>query len=164
MDLSSHSLEELFVTAIKAETDSREAYSILSGITDNGFLKDRLKFLAEEEEKHRLFLEDEFKKHLPHTELVLPEFSPVPLPEIDVSDETVPISQILHQAMDAELAAHEFYLEFARYASDKKDLVLALNYFANMGVGHYELLKIERASAERFEEFDEYNPMMHVGA
>ncbi len=163
VDLSKYSLDELFVTAIKAETDSRETYSILSGITKNAFLKDRLKFLAAEEDKHRLFLESELKKHLPNVELVLPEYSPVPLPEIDISDETVPMSQILQQAMDAELAAYEFYIEFAKYVSDKKDLVLTLGYFAKMEQGHYELLKLEKASAEEFEEFDEYNPLMHVG-
>ncbi len=163
MDLSKYSLEELFVTAIKAEIGSREAYSILSGITKNAFLKDRLKFLAAEEEKHRQFLENEFKKHLPGTEIVLPEYSPVPLPEIDVSDETAPMSQILQQAMDAELAAYEFYIEFAKYVQGKKDLVLTLGYFAKMEQGHYELLKLEKASAEEFEVFDEYNPLMHVG-
>ena len=163
MDLSKYTLEELFVTAIKAETDSREAYSILSGITKNAFLKDRLRFLADEEEKHRTFLEAEFKKHLPNSELVLPEYSPIPLPEIDVSDETVPMSQMLQQAMEAELAAYEFYTEFAKYVSGKQELVLTLGYFANMEQGHYELLKIEKASAEEFEEFDEYNPLMHVG-
>ncbi len=164
MDLSKYTLEELFITAIKAETDAHEAYSILSSITKNAFLKDKLKFLAGEELKHKSFLEIEFKKQLPNVELVLPEFSPVPLPEMDVSDETVPMSQILQQAIDAELAAYEFYMEFAKYVSDKQDLVLTLGYFARMEQGHYEMLKIEKASAEEFEEFDEYNPMMHIGA
>lgn len=164
MDLDKYTLEELFVTAIKAETDSREAYSILAGITKNAFLKDRLEFLAAEEEKHRLFLIGEFKKHLPNRELVLPEFSPVPLPEIDVSDETVPMSQVLQQAMDAEMAAYEFYTEFARHVTDKQELVLTLGYFARMEQGHYEMLKVEKASAEYFETYDEYNPMMHIGA
>ena len=163
MDLSIYSLEDLFFTAIKAEIDSREAYSILSGITKNAFLKDRLRFLSDEEEKHRTFLVNEFKKHVPGIEMNMPEYSPVPLPEIDVSDESVPISQMLQQAMDAEMAAHEFYIEFAKFVNDKKDLVLTLSYFAKMELGHYELLKIEKASAEEFEDYDEYNPLMHVG-
>ena len=163
MDLSKYSMEELFITAIKAETDSQEAYSILSGITNNAFLKDRFKFLANEEEKHKLLLEKVFKEYVPDVEIVLPEYSPVPLPEIDVSDETVPMSQILQQAMDAELAAYEFYMEFAKFIKDNPKLVKALEYFAKMEQGHYELLKIEQASADEFEEFDEYNPLMHVG-
>ena len=164
MDLSKYTLEELFQTAIKAETGAREAYSILSGITKNAFLKDKLKFLADEELKHKIFLEAEFKKHLPNVEFVMPEFTPVPLPEMDVSDETLPMSHFLQQAMNAELAAYEFYMEFAKYVSDKKDLVLTLGYFAKMEQGHYEMLKLEKASAEEFEVFDEYNPMMHIGA
>ena len=164
MDLSKYTLEELFITAIKAETDSQEAYSILSGITKNAFLKDRLKFLASEEEKHKQLFEKVFKEYVPDVEIVLPEFSPVPLPEIDVSDETVPMSQILQQAMDAELAASEFYMEFAKFIKDNQKLVRALEYFAKMEQGHYEILKLEKASAEEFEEYDEYNPMMHIGA
>ncbi|MCK5309017.1 MAG: ferritin family protein [Thermoplasmata archaeon] len=163
MDLSKYSVEELFITAIKAERDSQEAYSILSGITKNAFLKDRLKFLANEEEKHKQTLEKAFKEHVPDVKIVLPEYSPVPLPEIDVSDETVPISQILQQAMDAELAAYEFYMEFAKYMKEYPKLVRAFEYFAQMEQGHYELLKLEQASADEFEEFDEYNPLMHVG-
>lgn len=163
MDLSKYSLEDLFITAIKAETDSQEAYSILSGITKNAFLKDRLKFLANEEEKHKLLLEKVFKEYVPDVKLVLPEYSPVPLPEIDVSDETVPMSQMLQQAMDAELAAYEFYMEFAKFMKENSKLERALEYFAKMEQGHYELLKLEKASAEEFEEFDEYNPLMHVG-
>ena len=163
MDLSKYSLEELFVTAIKAETDSREAYSILSGISKNAFLKERLRFLADEEAKHKEFLTGEFKKSLPGKELVLPEFSPVPMPEVDVSDDTVPISQILQQAMEAELAAKEFYQAFAEFVKEQQNLMWTLNYFAKMEQGHYELLKIERASALEFEEYDSYNPMMHLG-
>ncbi len=163
MDLSKYSLEELFQTAIKAEIDSREAYSILSSITKNAFLKDRLKFLADEELKHKTMLEAEFKRHMPGTELVLPDFTPVPMPEIDVSDETMPISQVLQQAMEAELAAQEFYMEFAKYVQGKQELVITLGYFAKMEQGHYEILKLEKASAEEFENFDEYNPLMHVG-
>ena len=163
MDLSGYSLEELFQTAIKAEIDSREAYSVLSGITKNAFLKERLRFLADEELKHKEMLEQEFKKNIPDKELVLPEFTPVPMPEIDVSDETAPISKILQQAMDAELAAKEFYMEFANYVKENKQLVLTLGYFARMEQSHYEILKQEKASAEEFENYDEYNPMMHTG-
>ena len=163
MDLSKYNLEELFFTAIKAEISSHEAYSVLSNITKNAFLKNRLRFLADEELKHRNYLEAEYREQFPDRELSLPAFSPVPLPEIDISDETVPMSRILQQAMDAEMAAYEFYIEFAKYVPERKDLIRTLNYFAKMEMGHYEMLKLEQANAEEFENFDEFNPMMHSG-
>jgi len=163
MDLSKYTLEELFFTAIKAEIDSKEAYSIMAGITKNAFLKDRFIFLSAEEEKHRKFLDAEFHRRMPGTKLVLPEVSPVPLPEINIKDGNVQISDLLGQAMNAEKAAHDFYVGFARYVKDIPELAVTLGYFARMEEGHYDLLKREMEAAEEFENFDDFNPGMHLG-
>ena len=163
MNLSKYSLEDLFFTAIKAEIDSREAYSIMAGITKNAFLKDRFIFLAAEEEKHRRFLEGEFDKQLPGRKLKLPRVSPVPLPEINIQSENIPISVLLQQAMDAEKAAYDFYTSFAKYAKGNAQFSVTLGYFARMEESHYELLRQEKESAEEFEVFDDFNPGMHLG-
>jgi rubrerythrin len=162
MDLSKFTLEDLFFTAIKAEIDSREAYSIMAGITRNAFLKDRFKFLAQEEDKHRSFLTGEFEKQLPDKELVLPKMSAVPLPEIDVKNEKITLSELLFQAMAAEKAAQEFYTSFARYVGNSQ-FAITLGYFARMEEGHYELLKREKEAEEEFEMYDDFNPGMHLG-
>jgi len=162
MDLRKFSLEDLFLSAIKAETDSREAYSIMAGITRNAFLRDRLGFLADEEEKHRKLLESEFHRQIPGKGVKLPEVSPVPLPEIK-AEEGMPISELLSQAMKAEKAAYEFYTGFARYMRANREFSLTLGYFARMEEGHYDLLSKERDSAEQFEAFDDFNPGMHLG-
>ena len=162
MDLRQFSLEDLFFTAIKAEVDSREAYSIMAGITRNAFLKDRFRFLADEEEKHREFLEVEYGKQFPKTEIVLPEVSPVPLPEIDIKSENIPLTVLLQQAMDAEKAAYDFYINFAKYVGNSP-FAVTLGYFAKMEQGHYELLKSEKAAEEEFETYDDFNPGMHLG-
>lgn len=162
MDLSKYNLEELFFTAIKAEIDSKEAYSIMAGITKNAFLKDRFRFLADEEEKHRKYLIGEFRKQFPKTKLVLPDFSPVPMPEIHIKSEHEPISTLIQQAMDAEKAAYEFYVSFALFVKDSK-FATALGYFARMEESHYDILKKEKATAEEFEAFDDFNPLMHAG-
>ena len=52
---------------------------------------------------------------------------------------------------------------FAKFMKENPKLERAFEYFAKMEQGHYELLKLEQASADEFEEFDEYNPLMHVG-
>mgnify|MGYP001766325036 CR=1 FL=1 len=162
MDLSKLKLEDLFFTAIRAELDSKEAYSIMAGLTRNAFLKDKFRFLAGEEEKHRSFLAQQFEGQFPMVPLKLPEVSPVPMPEIDAKEGT-PISVLLGHAMDAEKAAHDFYLEFADYAKADDALASTLRYFARMELGHYDMLKQEKASAEDFEAFDDFNPGMHQG-
>lgn len=163
MDVSKHSLEDMFLSAIKAEVDSQEAYSIMAGITNNAFLKDRLRFLADEEEKHKLTLEALFMMRFKGREVRLPEVSPVPLPEIKVHERGMPMSELLQQAMEAELAARDFYLSFARFAGKDAQLSEVLNYFARMEEGHYEFLKREKSSAEDFEMFDDFSPLMHAG-
>ena len=162
MELSNFTLDDLFFTAIKAEIDSREAYSIMAGITRNAFLKDRFKFLASEEEKHRNFLESEYGKQFPGKKIVLPKMSPVPLPEIDVKNENIPLSELLLQAMDAEKAAYDFYISFAKYVGNSP-FAVTLGYFARMEEGHYELLKSEKEAEEEFNTFDDFNPGMHLG-
>jgi rubrerythrin len=164
MDLSHFSREELFLSAIKSELDSREVYSRLSESVKNAFLKGRLTFLASEEEKHKVFLEDAFRREFPGKELVLPEKTPVPLPEIRIPDELVPLSEVLESAMNAELAAQEFYNSFATQFPDGTDMRKTLEFFATMEMGHYRLLEMERDNIERFESYDAYWPMMHIGS
>lgn len=163
MDLSKYSIMELFLSALRSEINSREVYSKLASEVKNAFLKDKLKFLATEEEKHRIFLEEAFHENFPGKDIVLPERTPVPLPEIKKPDENVLVSEVLMSAMEAEKAAHDFYNSFAnRFAADS-DMKKTLEYFAAMEMGHYKLLEIEKENMLRFESYDQYWPMMHVG-
>jgi rubrerythrin len=164
MDLTRFSKEELFVSAIKSEVESREVYSKLAERVKNAFLKDRLRFLASEEEKHRIFLEGAFNKEFPDKELILPEKTPVPLPEIKISDEMAPLSEVFESAMDAELASQEFYSSFAAGFPEDTDMRKTLELFAVMEMGHYRILEIERDNMKRFESYDAYWPMIHVGS
>jgi len=164
MDLMQFSKEELFASAIKSEVESREIYSRLSEAVKNAFLKDRLAFLASEEEKHRAFLQSAFEREFPGRELILPEKTPVPLPEIRIPDETVPLSEVLESAMNAELASQEFYNSFATQFPENGHMRKTLEFFATMEQGHYKLLEMERENIERFEAYDAYWPMMHIGS
>ena len=163
MNLSGLTLEELFFTAIKAEIDSREAYSIMAGITRNAFLKDRFRFLANEEEKHRSFLTQQYELQFRNKKLELPLVSPIPLPEIDTDRERNPLSKIILRAMDAERAAGEFYTDFAKFVDSDKDLAATLRYFARMEESHYQILKQELEAQQEFEAYDDFNPGMHLG-
>jgi rubrerythrin len=162
MDLSKYNLEELLLTAIKSEVDSKEQYLKIAKMTENGLLQDKLKFLAKEEEKHRLFIEDIFKNHFPDKEIKLPKESPVPLPKFEINED-MPVSKLLKNAMQTEKSAKDFYESLAGYFEDGSKIHNTLLYFADMEMGHYKILEMEKDSMERFEEADVYWPMVHIG-
>lgn len=162
MDLNIFDLNDLLLSAIKSEKDSNELYSKIAKKTDNGLLKDKLLFLAKEEEKHRQFIEDIYSNHYPDENLSIPRETPVPLPEIKM-DENTPISRLLSQAMIAEQNASDFYKHLAGRFEEGSKIHNTLMYFADMETGHYKILEMEKYSMERYEEDDVYWPMVHAG-
>jgi len=162
MDLKQYKMEDLLLTAMKAEVDAEGFYRELAGRVKNAMLVDRLEFLAAEEAKHRRYFEAQFQKDFPDKEICLPEKGVVPLPEVKLEGEDTPLSKVFDQAMDAELAAYDFYRGIAGLYADEATRNMIF-YVASMEMGHYRLLQIERESAERFEVFEVSWPDIHVG-
>jgi rubrerythrin len=163
MDLSKYTLEDVVVSAIKSEIDSREVYSKIGDRVKNFMLKERMEFLAREEEKHREFLVSLYKKNFPGKEPEIPDVTPVPLPVIEIGDENTPLSDVLESAMNAEKVANEFYTSMAGLFEKDADTNKMLKYLASMEMGHYKLLEIEKKNALEFEYYDQVWPMMHAG-
>jgi rubrerythrin len=162
MDVKKYSMEDLLLTAMKAEVDAEGVYRGLANRVHNAMLKDRLEFLADEEEKHRRYFEAQFHKDFPGKEICLPKKDVVPLPKVTLEGEDTPLSHVLSQAMEAELAAYDFYRGIAgRYADEETRNMIF--YVASMEMGHYRLLELERENAERFEVFEVSWPDIHVG-
>lgn len=162
MELSSFDLQDLLLAAIKSEVESNKLYLKMAKKTRNGLLKDKLKFLAIEEEKHRLFIGDIYRNHFPKNKIVIPKKTPVPLPEVEFSEDT-PLSKLLKDAMKAEQSASGFYESLAGHFEEGSKINNTLLYFSDMEIGHYKILEMEKESMERFEEGDVYWPMVHVG-
>jgi rubrerythrin len=162
MDLSKFDLEDLLLAAIKSEVESKHLYSKMAKKTKNGLLEDKLEFLANEEEKHRVFIEDIYKNHFPEHKINIPKNTPVPLPEVKFSEKT-PLSKLLGEAMKAEQAASKFYNSLASRFEEGTKLNNTLLYFSDMELGHLKILQMEKESMERFEEGDVYWPMIHAG-
>jgi rubrerythrin len=162
MNLNDFDLEELLLAAIKSEIESRNLYIEIAKKTKNGLLSDKLKFIANEEKKHKQFIEDIYKSHYPRKKIIIPEKNIVPLPKILVT-ENMPVSKLLKIAMDAEHAASDFYKSLADYFEEGSKLHNTLIYFSDMEDGHYKILEIEKESIDRFEESDVYWPMVHAG-
>ena len=160
MNLNKFSEEEIFLSALKAEVERKEKYEELAESVKNAFLKDKLRFLADEEEKHRLLLEDIYWSRFDGKDIELPEKSIVPLPEILVPDEAESIIDVIESAINAERAAQNFYNSFAKQFEDDIELKNTLEFFATMELSHYKLLEIEKDNLKKFEEYDEYWSMM----
>jgi rubrerythrin len=163
MDLKKYSLEDLLLAAIKSEVESNSVYTKIAAKVKNGLLKDKLEFLAKEEEKHRQFIEEVYKGQFPKKKLLLPKTTPVPLPEMLIPDEDTPLNKIFVRAMQAEQAAHDFYKSLSKQFTKEKKIQNTLSYFADMELQHYKILEIEKESMDRFEEADMYWPMVHAG-
>lgn len=163
MDLSNYTLEELILTAMKSEIEARDFYKGIADKVKNFLLKDRLIFLSNEEEKHRGVFERIFKEKFPGREIVLPKENPVPLPELKIETEKVPLSEVFWIAMQAEKSAHDFYVSLSnRFSADSMERKMLL-YIASMEMGHYQLLQTERENALKFEDYDIIFSMTHIG-
>lgn len=162
MDLSKYKLDEIILAAIKSEIEARDIYAKLSESVKNPFLKPKLKFLSEEEERHRIFFEHFFRQRFPDKKIIIPERTPVPIPEIKIEKgEKIPVSKIFWHAMQAEKAANEFYENMAKLFESEPEIKNTLLYIAIMEIGHYRLFELEREKALKFE--DEEIPMIHLG-
>ncbi|MEO0076441.1 MAG: ferritin family protein, partial [candidate division WOR-3 bacterium] len=113
MNLKNYTLEDIILTALKSEIDSKNFYTKLSKQVENFLLKERLLFLANEEGKHQNFFETLYGENFPDKSIVLPKKNIVPLPELKIESDLIPISKVLQSAMDAEKSAYDFYLNFS---------------------------------------------------
>jgi len=163
MDLSEFDERTLLLAALRSEIDSKLVYQQVADRVKNALLKDKLNFISAEEEKHRSVIEGVYKERFPNKEIAIPENSPVPLPEIRITDEMMPLSEVFSMAMNAETAAYEFYQQLAGLYEDDPRLNKMIAYIASMELGHYKLLEIEKDNMKRFEDFDVYLPHIHVG-
>lgn len=163
MDLANYTLEDVILTALKSEVDAKAIYLRIADGIDNAILKDKLKFIAEEEERHRVFLEGYYTKKFPEKVLELPEKTKVPLPELNIEEESMSMVEVFEGVMAAEMAAFEFYNSVADQFETDTDLGRTLRYFASMEMGHYRLFEMEKDNMEKYENYNDQWPMMHVG-
>ncbi len=163
MDLNAFGLDVLLLAALKAEVESRDIYGRLAGRVANAMLRDRLRFLAGEEEKHQAFVEATFARKFPGRAPVPPARTPVPLPEIKFDVAAVPLSEVFAAAMRAEEAAAAFYRGLADRFAGERETAEMISYLATMETGHYHILETERAHLLRFEDYAVSWPDIHVG-
>lgn len=177
MDLTQYSKKDIILSALKSEIESEKAYLEMAKKVKNFLLADRLKFLAEEEKKHAVYLKGLFKSEFPGEQPKVPDTSVIPLPEIDLTDESLKISELLEQAKSAEDVAATFYSSmisiFADPGSSESDdqsekerletVRESLLYLATMEIGHSRILETEAEHARQNEHDTMEWDMIHVG-
>ena len=77
------------------------------------------------------------------------------IPNIAMAED-VPVSDVFASAMEAELAAHQFYNSFAERFESDSDMKKTLLYFASMEVGHYKILEAEKENFEKYDDYDSW--------
>lgn len=165
IDFSSLSTEKALAMAIKAELEAEEVYTRLEKEVKNFILKDKLRFLSEEEKRHERLLRELFKKLFPEKELVLPERSITPRVSLTLQ-ENPGVLDLLELAMDAEKTSEEFYDTLSQNV-EERGLQEILQYLASIEHGHYFLLKGEYDLCLRDEQYYareafQYD-MVHIG-
>ena len=163
MDISIYSLQDLLLAALKSEVDSQKVYSGVARQVENFMLKDRFEFLASEENKHHKIFTAIWKERYPSEKIILPDKSPVPLPEIVFEENKTSISSVIDQAMKAEMAAYDFYNALSEKFREEPPVKHMLAYVANMEIGHYKLLETEKEAMANLEDADITWPNIHLG-
>jgi rubrerythrin len=158
---------EVLGVAIKSEIDAAALYLRMAGRVGNPSLVAKLDFLRQEEEKHRLMLEELYAARFPAVDLQLPAKSRVPtIDEVDIDGLAVP--ELFRLAMKAEQMAASFYSEQADHSRDEVSRTV-LRYLSNVERGHYHMLETEYELLSRFPDYysaDEFHvgdEMMHIG-
>lgn len=161
-DLTAFDISDVILLAIKSEVESKQVYTGLAARTKNAFLKDKLEFLASEEGKHKSYLENIFKKLFPDKSIELPAGNLVPLPEVKVTPEKK-LSDLLEEAMEAELASQGYYQSMSELFHDKPEVKKATELLSKMEHSHYKLIELEKENVKLFDNYEEGWEFMHIG-
>ena len=153
LDVSTASVKDLMGYSIRAEMDSNKAYSDLADRVSNPLLKEKFRWLAFEENKHKEILMKLHTGLFPNQTIQIPEEPSKDLfKSIDVAPSTS-LTEILLQAMEAEKFAEDFYARLADRMEDGQKRLL--QYLSKVEHSHYIMLKTEYDAVQDFEGYAE---------
>ena len=132
---------EALSLAIYNEQSAFDFYTKLSDLIKNDSGKQKFKFLADDERRHRKLLEDHYKKITAGTEFPF-DSAKVKTIKVEVSDGTT-ASEALDIGIKAEKEAYEFYSKNATEAKDPEAKKMFL-MLAEQEDRHYNLLTAEK--------------------
>jgi len=153
MNLSKFSMKKLLGMAARAEIDANKTYGKLAGRVNNPLLKEKFAILAFEEKKHEKVVRNLFKSMYKPEAIEIPKAVDSTLLPAVVIKSSSSLTDILYQAMTAELSAQNFYAGLAaRVKAEKKRM---LEYLSTVEKSHHMMLKSEFVMALNFEDYAE---------
>jgi rubrerythrin len=157
---------DVYPIAIRAEIGAAAAYRSLLGRVKNEVLRQKLDFLAKEEDRHKAILERLFRDHFPGRTLVVPAAETRPKKAVAVDDSTA-VLDLFKLAMQKEKEAEEYYRN-ARAGMEDPQTKRVLDYLGRTERSHYFMLKSEIAILEKFPDYynaegDDSLALFHVG-
>lgn len=158
---------EILGIAVKSEIDSAKLYELLLGKIKNKDVKERIKLLKKEEEKHKKIFEDLHRRKFPDVEIAIPETSIVPKVEMALSKDLAP-KELLEIAMENELTSERFYSDLQKRSLDVTTKGM-LQYLSKVEQSHYRILKDEYEMLQQFPDYfdmDEFlfgDRLIHLG-
>jgi len=157
---------EILGIAVRAEIDAAALYRSLYGRVKNEVLKQKLDFLAKEEDRHKILLERLFKDKYPGQTLRVPEAAR-PAKGIP-SVETMAVIDLFKLAMGKEKEAEAVYQD-AKVRIEDPAAKKMLDYLSRVERSHYYMLKSEVDLLQAFpdayevEGFHIGQDLFHVG-
>ncbi|MHB8056134.1 MAG: ferritin-like domain-containing protein [Candidatus Aminicenantales bacterium] len=142
---------DVYPVAIRAEIDAAEIYRGLLEKVKNEALRDKLNFLAREEDRHKGILERLFRDHFPDRTLIVPAAGGRPKKAIPIGEATA-VQDLFQLAMAKEKEAEEYYGGAKALAEDAQSRRI-LDYLARAERSHYYMLRSEIDLLIRFPEY-----------
>ena len=138
---------EIMGIAVRAEMDAAAIYRGLLGRVKNEVLRQKLDFLAKEEDRHKVLLERLFRDRYPGRILRVPETA---RPAKGVpSVESMAVVDLFKLAMGKEKEAEEYYREAGVRIEDPAAKKM-LGYLSRVERSHYFMLKSEIGLIQAF--------------
>ncbi len=161
-------LKEVLEYGIKSEIEAWKVYDHIASLDMPYVMKKKIEFVKEEEKAHEKTLRNIFEDIFPSQEPQIPEELVSGLKtEADFTadietDEDKPLTELLKQAMKAEKNAQEYHQSLVERFDDNSKAQIA-KYLSNMEKTHYSIIENEFEAVREFENFDEFNKLMHAG-
>lgn len=159
------SVETALEMALRSEIDAEKVYEKLHRMIGNFVLKEKIKFLMEEEKRHQDVIREVYSKLFQSQKIKNQEKGILPKLSIGLNEEGSVID-LLELAVEAEQISEEFYDALSLEVENRK-ISEIFQYLSRMEHGHYSLLKGELdlcINDETYYEQDGFHyDMVHVG-
>jgi rubrerythrin len=154
---------EVYGIAIRSEIEAARAYEHMATKFEARDIRRKLRFLRDEERKHRAMLEEMYQHDFSEVKLELPDKGLAPKLAVAIQQDS-PVQKLFELAMDAEKLSEDFYADAAA-ASESQSGRKLLMYLSGMERGHYFLLKSEYDLMTQFDRYQSYKKFSqeHLG-